>query len=337
MQDVDLANLIAELSLGRHRTWLTGSENASITEVHRSLVVHALFGHLFYLSDRFMLTNSAALKLMLDEDSLLREMLWTNFAQIVTIANNQQEFINQAETLETSSKADHIIETWKIIAKSKWEVAVRMPRSRLAVGFEDRTKYNQQDDPRVVEFKEYSSEMFGALTSDATVSHFSSGLEHQKKAISNQFTKYKSNQVAQFLERISYFEETPVTNLGKRQQNLLLPAYSEIELLAHPIIAICPESLHSNLSVFKSIAHPDNNSVKQKKIAYSKLVHTLIEQDSHACKSVIADEINHHTEDFLNEFKSLSQIVKQPECAQDNWIKVCLRDILPSVISAAGI
>ncbi len=337
MQDVDLANLIAELSLGRHRTWLTGSENASSTEVHRSLVVHALFGHLFYLSDRFMLTNSAALKLMLDEDSLLREMLWTNFAQIVTIANNQQEFINQADTLEASANADHINETWKHIAKSKWEVAVRMPRSRLAVGFEDRTQYNQQDDPRVVEFKKYSVGMFEALTGDATVSQLSSDLKYQKKAISNQFTKYKSKQVAQFLKGFSEPEETPVTNSGHELQNLFSPARAEIEFLAHPVIAICPEILQSNLSVFRSIVDPSNHSVKQKKIGYSKLVHTLIEQGSHLCTSSIADEINNHTAIFLNEFEALRHVVKQPECAEDNWIRVCLRDILPSVISAAGI
>lgn len=333
---------IFELSVGRRRPflclaaeseWLTGPSHTIEQDVHRALLIHAIFGHYLFVSDQFLLTHPVALAMLEDENSLLREMLWTKFAKIVTMASNESEFLAAPSVAKSSPES---IQLWATIVSPLWQRGdvVRMPRNRLEIGFIVPPDLDGQDDPRAVEFRKYSEKKFKDLTEPNLQPESDPVLGGKRRAIQRQISDYDSARDKELLT-----EPTPDVKLRSLSfelegSDLLSISGMSSSFWNEPVAWVDPAILQTNLQAFKLFADPSKmRPSTAAKLKYATAFYRALHRDKFCGAAQLLQKTQKLTQKYLQGQK-LTHIMVSGETEKEGWCPFTCREILPAVISA---
>lgn len=356
MSHKESTNSVVQLSIARRRpflsgadesVWLTGPKQQSRPQVGQSLLIHTLFGHLLLISDSNLLHDEEAMRLLLDEDSLLRVMLDTKYVKLVTLSRSEKGFVSAASRTRGLEGKKDIIEVWEHLASIYWRRGdvVRMPCNRLAVGF-----YNEQmgkllDDPRAIEFKKYPTHEFEEMTEPQPKSRSKklSERDFRRKAISDQYCEYGRTRS----ESIFAEDTDPPTGIADVQTESL----AEIDLLSvetqdnsiwqHPVVAVDPCFLNMNQHLLKPLV--DLSSSRRRRVrSHCRSVYSLCYNSDVKTSSTLLNRLDKLTQEYIAELGAeenipgLSSVLGLPSSKPEDWIRLNLRQIMPGIVSAAS-
>lgn len=172
-----MKNIVLELCNGWARPFLCldeasqrfyGNLKCELPDVRKALICHALFGRSLYISDRYLLRQATARSMLRKEQSLLREMLRTGFAWLVTssLTCNDCVKLPQQWLDRNDANLEQLKECWSRISRHafKTKKVANWPRLRQAQGFSTKLKGSSESLSTEVLFQRYRSEQFLRMT-----------------------------------------------------------------------------------------------------------------------------------------------------------------------------
>lgn len=315
--------------------WLWHHTPPAEIDVELSLFIHAVFGHLLYVSDWFSLWHPSALKLLRDEKSLLREMLYTKYARFVTLCTS----LDELSTLATGDRFKHVsrrgVSDWKRLIATAWERndVLQLPRNRSALGFFKHYSPAAREQ-HAVEFRFYPPDEFKTIVGSG-----SNRGDSVTKGVDPLPQPYQPRTTATLMSHLmgAGSQSIPLREQPAGKADLLWLGLAERTIWRTPVVSVHRELVGPKLNLLRRFVDLGSWQRELVRSTSTKIYRLLTSGSARSLKGFVG-RLNKIVEGLLSELATnksrVASLIKRGEVDDSDYVTVTLRHVLPAVLSA---